>query len=32
MNMGRTARNLRAVLLMNLLVYIRLALWYIHRF
>ena len=26
MNMGRTARNLRAVLLMNPLVYIRLAL------
>ena len=32
MNMGRTARNLRAVLLMNLLVYTRLALWYTHRF
>ena len=30
MNMGRTARNLRVVLLMNLLVYISLALWYIH--
>ena len=32
MNMGRTARNLRAVLLMNILVYIRLVLWHIHRF
>ena len=32
MNMGRTARNLRAVLLMNLLVYTRLALWHIHIF
>ena len=30
MNMGRMARNLRAVLLMNLLVYTRLALWHIH--
>lgn len=30
MNMGRMARNLRVVLLMNLLVYTRLALWYIH--
>ena len=30
MNMGRTARNLRVVLLMNLLVYTRLALWHIH--
>ena len=32
MNMGRTARNLRAVLLMNLLVHTRLALWHIHIF
>ena len=32
MNMGRTARNLRAVFLMNLLEYTRLALWHIHRF
>ena len=30
MNMGRMARNLRVVLLMNLLVYISLALWHIH--
>ena len=30
MNMRRTARNLRVVLLMNLLVYTRLALWHIH--
>ena len=30
--MGRAARNLQVVLIMNLLVYIRLALWYIHRF
>ncbi len=32
MNMGRTARNLRVVLLMNLLVYTRLALWHIPIF
>ena len=30
MNMRRTARNLRVVLLMNLLVYTRLAFWHIH--
>lgn len=30
MNMGRMARNLRVVLLMNLLVYTRLPLWHIH--
>lgn len=30
MNMGRMARNLRVVLLMNLLVYTGLALWHIH--
>ena len=30
MNMGRMARNLRAILLMNLLVYTRLSLWHIH--